>query len=203
MESMSPYQVNGNISRLKLNFLFPCSSSSYVYMIIVLKGVSGDKLAAIEMEDARGATVADLLEAARGATLPRGAFSLLFGEDTLQAFGDDALLSNLGISDGMTLTIVFGHVQDVVTCGDRTTKIWDSRTGECKLTLFRSPDGSRSCNPLAVVMADKSMVLTFSWDHKGQLWDIATGDMPAAMPRLDGIDIVNAIEGHDEPQVAE
>ena len=38
------YQVNGNISRLKLIFLFPCSSSSYVYMII-------------ELEDARDAKV--------------------------------------------------------------------------------------------------------------------------------------------------
>ena len=41
-------------------------------MIIVLNDVSGDKLAAIELEDARGATVADLLGAARGATVRRG-----------------------------------------------------------------------------------------------------------------------------------
>ena len=78
-------------------------------MIIVLNDVSGDMLATIELEDARGATVADLFEAVRGATVPRGVFSLVFGEDTLQSFGGDALLSDVGISDGMTLTFVL-HV---------------------------------------------------------------------------------------------
>ena len=78
-------------------------------MIIVLNDVSGDMLATIELEDARGATVADLFEAVRGATVPRGVFSLVFGVDTLQSFGGDALLSDVGISDGMTLTFVL-HV---------------------------------------------------------------------------------------------
>ena len=55
------------MSRLRAYLLFPATSSSYVYMIIVLNGVSGDMLATIELEDARGATVADLLEAVRGA----------------------------------------------------------------------------------------------------------------------------------------
>ena len=148
-------------------------------MIIVFNDLSGDKLAAIELEDARGATVADLLEAARGAMLPRGPkFSLLFGEVTLHywtAFGDDALLSDLGISDGMTLTFVEGRLQDVVTCGDITAKIWDSRTGECKLTLSGDSDGCPYC--FTVVMADESMVLTVSYDHTAELWDIATGEV--------------------------
>ena len=78
-------------------------------MIIVLNGVSGDMLATIELEDARGATVADLLEAVRGATVPREIFSLVFGEVILQSFGGDALLSDVGIIDGMTLTFVL-HV---------------------------------------------------------------------------------------------
>ena len=42
-----------------MDLLFPSTSSSYAYMIIVLNGVSGDMLATIELEDARGATVAD------------------------------------------------------------------------------------------------------------------------------------------------
>ena len=148
-------------------------------MIIVLKGVSGDKLAAIELEDARGATVADLLEAARGAMLPRGRkFSLLLGDVTLHyciAFGDDAPLTDLGISDGMTLTFVEGRLQDVVTCGDMTAKIWDSRTGECKLTLSGDSDGYPY--DFAVVMADESMVLTVAYNHTAELWDIATGEV--------------------------
>ena len=97
------------MSRLKVNLLFPATSSSYVYMIIVLNGVSGDMLATIELEDARGATVADLLEAVPGATVPRGIFSLVFGEVILQSFGGGALLSDVGIIDGMTLTFVL-HV---------------------------------------------------------------------------------------------
>ena len=97
------------MSRLKVDLLFPSTSSSYAYMIIVLNGVSGDMLATIELEDARGATVADLLEAVRGATVPRGVFSLVFGDATLQSFGGDALLSDVGIIDGMTLTFVL-HV---------------------------------------------------------------------------------------------
>ena len=148
-------------------------------MIIVLNDLSGDKLAAIELEDAPGATVADLLEAARGAMLPRGRkFSLLLGDVTLHyctAFGDDAPLSDLGISDGMTITFVEGRLHDVVTCGDITAKIWDSRTGECKLTLSGDSDGCPYC--FAVGMADLSMVLTVSYNHTAELWDIATGEV--------------------------
>ena len=148
-------------------------------MIIVMNDLSGDKLAAIELEDAPGATVADLLEAARGAMLPRGReFSLLLGDVTLHycsAFGDDAALSELGISDGMSITFVEGRLHDVVTCGDTTAKIWDSRTGECKLTLSGDSDGCPYC--FAVVMADESMVLTVSYNHTAELWDIATGEV--------------------------
>ena len=148
-------------------------------MIIVLNDVSGDMLATIELEDAPGATVADLLEAARGAMLPRGRkFSLLLGDVTLHyciAFGDDAPLTDFGISDGMTLTFVEGRLHDVVTCGDITAKIWDSRTGECKLTLCPNGFAPRGCNPFAVVMDDGTMVLTYFCDCICQLWDIGTG----------------------------
>ena len=152
-------------------------------MIVVLKDVSGEKLAAIELEDACGATVADLLEAAHGATAPRGAFSLVFGEATLQSFRNDALLSDVGISDGTTLTFVVVRVQYVVTCGSSSTKIWDSRTGECKLTLCPNGFAPRGCNPFAVVMDDGTMVLTYFCDCICQLWDIGTG---ACKQRLSG-----------------
>ena len=91
------------------------------------------------------------------------------------AFGDDAPLTDFGISDGMTLTFVEGRLHDVVTCGDITAKIWDSRTGECKLTLSGDSDGCPYC--FAVVMADESMVLTVSYNHTAELWDIATGEV--------------------------
>ena len=112
------------MSRLKVNLLFPATSSSYVYMIIVLNGVSGDMLATIELEDARGATVADLLEAVRGATVPRGVFSLVFGDATLQSFGGDALLSDVGIRNGMTVTFVLHVGKRQMIDKDTATMTW-------------------------------------------------------------------------------
>ena len=177
------------MSRLKVNLLFPATSSSYVYMIIVLNGVSGDMLATIELEDARGATVADLLEAVPGATVPRGIFSLVFGEVILQSFGGGALLSDVGIIDGMTLTFVLHVGKRQMIDKDTATMTWvvmddvidqvkaggvtDEREAErCAQQLWKDvcflPDIYRTDQGLEATQAE----FICEWLHRGYSWEV-------------------------------
>ena len=83
-----------------------------------------------------------------------------------------------------TLRTFTGHSGYVLSCAfskdgrlfvsasaDKTLKIWDVQTGQCKCTLWGHSLGVTSCS----FSPDGASVLSGSWDEKLKIWDAATG----------------------------
>ena len=136
---------------------------------VSLKNLSGEELAGVEINSQ--ASIAELFKTVRGQSTAR--FALLLGGVSLQSYRYNTRLLDCGISNDTTLTYVEACIRNVVTSAvDHTAKIWDSNTGECKLTLSGHTDIMRT----AIVTPDESMVLTVSYDKTAKLWDIDTGE---------------------------
>merc|ERR1712048_972123 len=87
-----------------------------------------------------------------------------------------ATLKSAGVCDGIVLTADW----------DNTAKIFDSSTGECKLTLSGHDDMLNS----AVFSADRSSVLTASFDNTAKIFDSSTGECKLTFSEHD--DVVNS-----------
>ena len=90
---------------------------------------------------------------------------------------DDSLngttLEDNGIKEGRALTVIWRAPVFVLTASnDKTAKIWDAATGECKQTFSGHSDTVWS----AAFSADELLVLTASADKTAKIWDAATGE---------------------------
>ena len=70
----------------------------------------------------------------------------------------------------------------VSASADKTLKIWDVQTGQCKCTLSGHSEPVTSCS----FSPDGASVLSGSWDKTLKIWDVATGARlrGAFLPRL-------------------
>ena len=127
-------------------------------MQIRMQRLSGDPPYTLEV--GRSATLADLrAEVCKQESCEVASFSLLLNEDILDHSKDHTSLLDCGIADNITLTLVRQVGFKIVTASlDKTAKIWDSSTGECKQTLAGHTDWVTS----AAFSADESLVLTSS-----------------------------------------
>ena len=105
-----------------------------------------------ELPMTSSATLRDLREAVcKLESCDFRSISLLMNGDPLLHSGAEKLLSECGIVNGTNLTLILRVLPTVLTAsGDRTAKIWDSFTGECRQTL----SGHGGIVPSAVFSAD-------------------------------------------------
>jgi len=124
-------------------------------------------------------------------------FSLLVDGESLWNYPDGDLLSDHGIVDGTSLTLVKKALPMVVTASqDHTAKIWDSSTGECKQTL----SGHEGCVNSAVFSADGSRILTASGDRTAKIWDSSTGECTQTLSGHAGA-VRSAVFSADESRI--
>ena len=130
-------------------------------MKVLLQKISGAEPSVLEVS--RLGTLADLRRAVcevEACTVY--SFSLLLKADVLEeTCHDSTLLSECGVKEGVTLTLVKKRRLMVLTASaDMTAKIFDSTTGECRRTL----SGHVRLVQCAVFSPDGSLVLTASDD---------------------------------------
>ena len=127
----------------------------------------------LSIEVPRDATLADLMRVVSETKgYCPGSFSLFMGEDSLQVHPETTSLSEIGIGEGVSISIVQKRICFLTASGDRTAKIWDRMSGGCKLTLSGHSDIVTS----AVFSVDESLILTASMDKTAKIWDRMSGE---------------------------
>jgi len=139
---------------------------------VYLQPISGAE--PIELQVPSSSSFADLQAAVcTSLSCERSSFSLLMDGDPLTQAQDGELLSDHQIYSCVILTLVRKTLPRVLTLSlDRTAKIWDSSTGECKQTLTGHSDTLTS----AAFSADASIIVTASFDNTAKIWDSSTGE---------------------------
>ena len=144
-------------------------------MKIHLQPISGGTTCTVEVPD--HATLADLrAEVCTAKSCEASSFALLLNGDELKSCRDKAALSECCVIDSTTLTFVRKVAPKALTAShDKTAKIWDCFTGECKQTLSGHTGWLKS----AVFSEDGLTILTAadcSYDPTAKIWDCSTGE---------------------------
>ena len=159
-------------------------------MKIHLQPISGGTTCTVEVPD--HATLADLrAEVCTAKSCEASSFALLLNGDELTSCRDKAALSESCVIDSTTLTFVRKVAPKALTASyDKTAKIWDCSTGECKQTL----SGHRDHVISAVFSGDGSTVLTASHDKTAEIWDCSTGECKQTLSGHTGYVITVVLE---------
>jgi len=133
--------------------------------------ISGAETSSLEVPCS--ATIASLFQAVcELEACDAGSIALLLGEEPLPTIANGAVLSDCGVVDGTTLTLVRKTIRKILTASDdRTAKFWDRSTGKCYRTFSGHSLGIKS----AVFSSDGSSILTASNDKTARIWDSCTG----------------------------